>query len=420
VKENFRAGLVGGVLLSAVVPIWPATAQSQQQVDRCANNNQNVALDQRIDACTAAIASGKWSGPGLAWAYNNRSLAYVLQGDYDRGIADADEAIRLDPNDAAAFNNRGNGYREKEQYDRAMADYTEAIRIDPSYALAFKNRGSVYQHQGDLDRAIADYGKAVQLEPTFAVAFADRASAYQEKGDFDHAIADFGTLIHLSPRNAKAFYSRGVAYSLSGDFDRALADYDQAIALDPASFFAFNNRAAIYRVKGDLDRAIADYDAAIRLDPDEAQFYYNRGITKVFKGLSPAALADFKRAAELKPRSAYVALWIDILDRRSNLPSELAAHAAQLDMNRWPAPIVRLYLGQATQSEVLTAAADADGKIKTEQLCIAYFFGGELALVQGAKDEAARLFRLTVADCAKDAFLRTNAFNELKTLGAEP
>jgi tetratricopeptide (TPR) repeat protein len=181
VKESFRAGLMGGVLLSVLVPIWAATAQSQQQVDRCANNDQNVTLDQRIDACTAAIASGKWSGPGLAWAYNNRSFAYILQGDYDRGIADADEAIRLDPNDAVAFNNRGNGYREKELYDRAIADYTEAIRIDPSYALAFKNRGSVYQQQGDLDRAIADYSKAVQLEPTFAIAFADREPAPTRK-----------------------------------------------------------------------------------------------------------------------------------------------------------------------------------------------------------------------------------------------
>ncbi|MBV9861799.1 MAG: hypothetical protein JO267_06595 [Alphaproteobacteria bacterium] len=37
--------------------------------------------------------------------------------------------------------------------------------------------------------------------------------------------------------------------------------------------------------------------------------------------------------------------------------SELAAHTAQLDMSRWPAPIVRLYLGQATLDEVLAAAA---------------------------------------------------------------
>jgi lipoprotein NlpI len=419
-KKNFRAGLVGWLLLSAAAPIWPATAQSPQPADRCANDDRNAAPDQRIDACTAAIASGKWSGPGLAWAYSNRALAYLLAGDYDRAIADADEAIRLDPNDAAAFNNRGAGYLKKEVYDRAIADFNEAIRIDPSYALAFKNRGSFYQRRVDLDRAIADYSKAVQLQPTFATAFADRASAYQEKGDFEDAIADFSTLIRLSPRDAKAFYSRAVAYQLSGDLDRALADYNETIALDPANFSAFNNRGVIYRAKGDLDRAIADYDAAIRLDPNEANFYYNRGTAKVYAGSLPAALADFSQTRKLKPQSAYAALWLDIVARRSNLPSELPAHAAQLDMNRWPAPIVRLYLGQATQSELLRAAADGDEKIKTDKLCMAYFFEGELALAQGTKDEATRLFRLAVADCAKNAAPRTDALSELKTLGAVP
>ena len=419
-KADVRVALASALLLSLAVSVRPGMAQSQQQADRCADTSQTVPPDEQIDACTAAIESGRWSGAGLAWAYNNRSLAYILRGDSDRAIADADEAIRLDPNDAAAFNNRGNGYREKGEYDRAMADYTETIRIDPTYALAFKNRGSTYQHQGDLDRAIADYSEAVQLKPTFAMAFADRASAYQEKGDFDRAIADFSTLIRLSPRDSKAFYSRGVAYQLRGDIDHALADYDQTIVLDPANFFAFHNRAGIYRSKGDLDRALADYNTAIRLHPNEATFYYNRGATRVYAGLLPEALTDFKRAAELNPRSAYVALWIDILARRSNLPSELAARAAQLDMSRWPAPIVRLYLGHATQDDVLAAAAEGHGKIKTEQFCEAYFFGGELALSRGAKDEAAHLFRAAVEDCAKSAVLRMDAISELKTLGVAP
>jgi len=261
----------------------------------------------------------------------------------------------------------------KEDYDRAMADYTEAIRVDPTYVLAFKNRGSVYQRQDDLDRAIANYSEAARLDPTFLLAFADRASAYQEKGDFDNAIADFGTVIRLSPKDAKAYYSRGVAYQLSGDFDCALDDYDQTIVLNPNNLFAFNNRGVIHRIKGDIDRAIADYDAAIHLNPDEATFYYNRGSAKVFAGSSGEALVDFKRAAALKPKSAYVALWIDILAHRDHLPRELAAHATQLDMGGWPAPIVRLYLGQATQDDVIDADDDRDKKVKTEKLCTAYF-----------------------------------------------
>jgi hypothetical protein len=37
----------------------PGIAQSQQPGDGCAENGQAVSLDQQIDACTAAIKSGK-------------------------------------------------------------------------------------------------------------------------------------------------------------------------------------------------------------------------------------------------------------------------------------------------------------------------------------------------------------------------
>ena len=101
---------------------------------------------------------------------------------------------------------------------------------------------------------------------------------------------------------------------------------------------------------------------AIGLHPNEAQFCYERGIANVYAGSLPEALSDFKRAVELKPKSASAALWIDILARRNNSPSELAADAAQLDMSRSSSAIVCLYLGQATLDDVLAAAAGGEGR----------------------------------------------------------
>jgi Tfp pilus assembly protein PilF len=41
-------------------------------------------------------------------AFNNRGAAYLKKGDNRRGIADFNEAIRLDPEHARAFCNRRN------------------------------------------------------------------------------------------------------------------------------------------------------------------------------------------------------------------------------------------------------------------------------------------------------------------------
>jgi Tfp pilus assembly protein PilF len=50
------------------------------------------------------------------------------RADVARGIADLDEAIRLDPDLAAACRARGWAYQAGGDHDRANVDYEEAMR----------------------------------------------------------------------------------------------------------------------------------------------------------------------------------------------------------------------------------------------------------------------------------------------------
>src|SRR5262249_41784894 len=72
--------------------------------------------------------------------YRNRAAIYALRGDAGHAIADADEAIRLDPKNAFAFNIRGKAYFDKGQYALAIIDYDQAIRLDPLLSEARQNR----------------------------------------------------------------------------------------------------------------------------------------------------------------------------------------------------------------------------------------------------------------------------------------
>ena len=58
------------------------------------------------------------------------------KGGYDRAIADFDEAIKLNPNDANAYYNRGLAYKKKGDKEQAIADFRKALEIDPSYQKA--------------------------------------------------------------------------------------------------------------------------------------------------------------------------------------------------------------------------------------------------------------------------------------------
>jgi lipoprotein NlpI len=91
----------------------------------------------------------------------------------------------------------------------------------------------------------------------------------------------------------------------------------------------------------------------------------------LYAGSRANAQADFKQANELNPKDAYAAVWLDIAERRANLPSHLAQYASQVDKKMWPAPVIRLFLGEMTPSQVLAAADDKNAKTKQGHVCAA-------------------------------------------------
>ena len=259
-------------------------------------------------------------------------------------------------------------------------------------------------------------------------AHAQRAPAWdfcdsKERGSPDLRILNCSLLIESREQAAvnrgTAYANRGLAWSRKGDLDRAIADYDQAINLYPNNVPVYNNRAIAWEAKGDLDRAIADYDRTIALDPANARAYFNRGRAYLSTGALPKALADLTRVGELRPQDPFAALWLDIVVRRSHLPSRLAAATQHIDMTGWPAPVIRLYLGQSTPAAVLAAADDPDAETRTVQVCQANFYVGELALWQGQRDEAKRLFGRAAADCPIFLDGYAGAVAELKALAAK-
>ena len=74
--------------------------------------------------------------PKSASTHVDRGAIYQAQGDFDRAIADYDEAIRFNPNDANAFLSRANAYRGKHDLERAKQDLEAALRLDPQLAAA--------------------------------------------------------------------------------------------------------------------------------------------------------------------------------------------------------------------------------------------------------------------------------------------
>jgi tetratricopeptide (TPR) repeat protein len=143
-----------------------AIAAAKTASDPCYAPSSRYSPDDFIANCTTSIQSGQLSTADLATAYYNRGNAYDDKGDHDRAIADYDQSIRLNPQDAKPYYNRAIAYEAKGDHDRAIADYAQAIGLNPQSADAYYNRGVAYFKKGDYDRAISDLDQYIRLAPS--------------------------------------------------------------------------------------------------------------------------------------------------------------------------------------------------------------------------------------------------------------
>jgi len=322
----------------------------------------------------------------------------------DQSITACDQVL-LDPNitrriRVTALSNRCGWWWIKQDPDRALSDCNAAIRVDPTYALAYVNRANAYLGKGDSEQAFANFDEAIRLDPKSAWAYVGRGNSHKNNGDLDHALADFNESIRLDPYYAPAYFHRGYLYRNKGNFDGALADLNESIRLDPNYALAYFNRGCVGYTMGNNAVAIDDFTKSIRLDPNYALAYFSRGVAYFVIGAHLAdAEADFRKANELNPKDAYAALWLDLAERRNNVPSHLAQTAKHLDMTAWPAPLIRQFLGELSPAEALVAGERADPKTNLAEVCEANFYSGEWALLNGRKQEALRLWKLAANDC---------------------
>jgi tetratricopeptide (TPR) repeat protein len=189
--------------------------------------------------------------PKLVLAYVNRAQLLFNTGQYDAAISDYTKLIQLDAKDAAAYYfARGACWHFKRDFDRAIAEYDQAIKSNAQMMMAYVGRSNAYTHKGQYDRGLADGEQAVKLDPNSAYPYANRGEAYRNMGDLDHAIADFDQSIKLDPTITTVYVFRGLAHEAKGDIARAREDYTTAVSLPPKEFFEARELQA--RARGHL------------------------------------------------------------------------------------------------------------------------------------------------------------------------
>src|SRR5262245_8980113 len=106
-----------------------------------------------------------------------------------------DDQIRRNPFDAFAFAHRGRGWLEEDKPERGLQDTNEALRLQPGNAAWLRARAAIYDDLDETSRALTDLADAIRQEPRNSLNFTQRGSLYKSLKEYDKAIDDYSTAI---------------------------------------------------------------------------------------------------------------------------------------------------------------------------------------------------------------------------------
>jgi len=199
---------------------------------------------------TPALAESKVANPDAYQAY--LQAAYALnrgseKANYDKALAYANQAIKLDANfsDAWAlrsavfasmasdgFMDAGLGFR------RAREDAEQAIALDPRSTAGYLALADIrLLYDLDWEGAEAALNKAAALEPGSADSFSLRADLEEMRGRPDQAIELRKRVVALDPLYSSCYLFLGNDLYQIGQYDEANTILQKALELDPQQGF---------------------------------------------------------------------------------------------------------------------------------------------------------------------------------------
>ncbi|MEN1678000.1 MAG: tetratricopeptide repeat protein [Planctomycetota bacterium] len=291
----------------------PELAQTLAEVEELAGRATAIGdLNDVIERCRAPGRSDKYKvrhsrlAKAASWAFNRRGEVRSDRGEEHAAYEDFDQAIKIDPANAAALHNRGCTLAAYGRHDAALVDFGRAITLGHDPAVAYANRGELLLSIGRLNQAEADFTEALKAEPDRVACLAGRASALQGQGRVAEAVRDLNQAIAIDPQCAESYAGRGALYAAAGYFEQAIADFDAALLHDAECVAAYKSFAWLLATCHDADfrdptKAVECARRALRLGDAGDPMLLDAAAA------AHAAAGDFAQAVKLQQQASLVA-----------------------------------------------------------------------------------------------------------------
>jgi tetratricopeptide (TPR) repeat protein len=255
--------------------------------------------------------------------------------DYEQAVRDLNQALSLEPDDAAALVLRGLAYgslgrsapslddlrratelapRSKEawtalcQAERVSGNLKEsahaceqALAIDSQHGSAYLQMALTQLELKQYPRVIEDADSAWQLGVRRAQGMIAKATAQVALKQYREAHESYLRAVDLDPGASTAYLGFMPGHPAGADFLSSVMSFDDVLMKDQRDPYTYIVRADALHSGGQYDKAVLEYTKAMEIDGNVADAYVGRGVALTSQDSLEAAQQDFIRAVELAP-----------------------------------------------------------------------------------------------------------------------
>lgn len=225
-----------------------------------------------------------------------RAHTLYTGGDYMRALDDLDKALKYAPaSDTdtrfSIYALRAECFRALKRYSQALAEANEALKIDPMSTAMLNLRGEIAYDLGQYDTAKADFSKLLRIQPRSQEAFYGLALVAVKENNLGLADDYMQKAIALTPSDSRVYVRSAKVKQAAGSHDDAVAYLLRAIATDSNDSEALP--ALVELANSNYAAVNAGLTSAINRQPRQPLYYFLRGSIAAAHNHYVPAIEDF-------------------------------------------------------------------------------------------------------------------------------
>jgi adenylate cyclase len=166
-------------------------------------------IDKAIELAQKSLALDNT----LAEAHGFLSGFYTIKREYDKAIAEGEQAVVLNPSGATVIAQYATSLDFAGRSEEAIPLFQKAIRLNPfGPPLYYRQFGNALYMTGRFEEAVSAYKKALQLQPNNIWPHLMLAATYSKMGREEEARAEAAEVLRINPKFSLDFWARTSAY----------------------------------------------------------------------------------------------------------------------------------------------------------------------------------------------------------------